>query len=132
MIQEEESIMRMIKLGVKGYISKDVEPAELQQAIEAVASKGFYYTDFITGKLVHSLQQTESTVVKESISQLNAREREFIAHACSELTYQEIADKMCVSPKTIDNYRISVFEKMEVKSRIGLALYAIKNNLVTL
>lgn len=130
MIQDEESIMRMIKLGVKGYLSKDVEPEELKNAIAAITSKGFYYTDYITGKLVHSLQQEEACAQKDALIPLNAKEKEFIKMACSEFTYAEIAQRMNLSPKTIDGYRLSVFEKLGVKSRVGLAIYALRNGMV--
>jgi DNA-binding CsgD family transcriptional regulator len=62
---------------------------------------------------------------------LNAKQKEFIRHACTDMTYEEIAGKMFVSPKTIDGYRDAVFEKFDVKNRVGLVLYAIKNKLVS-
>jgi DNA-binding NarL/FixJ family response regulator len=133
MIEKEETIVRMLKLGVKGYLCKDVEPAELGEALQAIASKGFYYTDFITGKLVHSLQNGQADdqrLVPDDL--MNDREKEFLKLACSELTYQQIADKMFLSPKTIDGYRNALFEKLNVKSRVGLAIYAIKYGFVAL
>lgn len=133
MIEKEESIVRMLKLGVKGYLSKDVEPKEMGEALESVMNKGFYYTDFITGKLLHSLQGDAKTSTKSAILNLmNDREKEFLQLACSEYTYNEIASKMFLSPKTIDGYRNALFEKLQVKSRVGLALYAVKHGLVDL
>jgi two-component system, NarL family, invasion response regulator UvrY len=133
MIEKEESIVRMLKLGVKGYLSKDVEPKELGEALESVMNKGFYYTDFITGKLVHSLQGDSDTSAKSAaLNMMNEREKEFLQLACSELTYNEIASKMFLSPKTIDGYRNALFEKLNVKSRVGLALFAVKHGLVEL
>lgn len=134
MLEKEESIVRMLKLGVKGYLSKDVEPKELGEALNSIMKKGFYYTDFITGKLVHSLQNDiyDNSQRNKSLIVLNDREKEFLLLACSELTYSEIATKMFLSPKTIDGYRNSVFEKLNVKSRVGLVLYIIKHNLVEL
>lgn len=132
MIDKEESIVKMLKLGVKGYLSKDVEPKELGEALKAVINKGFYYTDFITGKLVHSLQHPIAETVQNENMKISDREREFLQFACSEMKYHEIAAKMYLSPKTIDGYRNSLFEKFQVKSRVGLALYAIKNGLVSL
>jgi DNA-binding NarL/FixJ family response regulator len=131
MIEKEETIVRMLRLGVKGYLCKDVEPKELGDALNAVANKGFYYTDFITGKLVHSLQNVgDDTHKHPGADQMNDREKEFLQFACSEMTYHEIADKMFLSPKTIDGYRNSLFEKLNVKNRVGLVLYAIKNRIV--
>lgn len=129
MVENEDSIIRMLKLKVKGYLSKDVEPAELGAALKAIMSKGFYYTDFITGKLVHTLQNEQE---REMLVNLNEKEKKFIQLACSELTYNDIAGEMFVSPKTIDGYRNNLFEKLAVKSRVGLALYAVKHGLVKL
>jgi DNA-binding NarL/FixJ family response regulator len=133
MIQKEESIVRMLKLGVKGYLSKDVEPKELAEALVSIMNKGFYYTDFITGKLVHAIHGNSDAATKNAaLKMMNEREKEFLHLACSELTYNEIAAKMFLSPKTIDGYRIALFEKLQVKSRVGLALYAVKHGLVEL
>lgn len=133
MIEKDETIVKMLKMGVKGYLSKDVEPKELGEALHAVMHKGFYYTDFITGKLVHSLQLgAEAGTNGTLLPPINEREMEFLKLACSEMTYNEIASKMFLSPKTIDGYRNALFEKLSVKSRVGLALYAVKNGIVQL
>lgn len=129
MVENEESIIRMLKLKVKGYLSKDVEPEELKEALHSIMQKGFYYTDFITGKLVHTLQAEGE---QEVFTNLTDKERRFIQLACSELTYQEIAKEMFVSPKTVDGYRDQLYTKLELKSRVGLALYAVKHGLVVL
>lgn len=128
MNDDEESLIRMLRLGVKGYIGKDVEPLELKASIEALMNKGFYYNDQLTGQLIRSLQLP--TKEEELQSSLTEQERMFIKLACSEDTYAQIADAMCLSPKTIDGYRASVFEKLNIKSRVGLAIYAIKTGLV--
>lgn len=128
MNDDEESIVRMLRLGVKGFIGKDVEPIELKEAIEAIMNKGFYYTDQLTGKLIKSIQNPFDK--HNTHSKLTDQELAFIQLACSEFTYVQIADMMCLSPKTIDGYRASVFEKLNLKSRVGLAIYAIKTGLV--
>jgi DNA-binding CsgD family transcriptional regulator len=63
---------------------------------------------------------------------LNHRERQFLQLACSELTYVQIADRMCVSPRTVDGYRENLFIRLNLKSRVGLALWAVKTGIVTL
>ncbi|MBS1486910.1 MAG: response regulator transcription factor [Bacteroidetes bacterium] len=129
MVEKEDTIVQMLKLGVRGYLCKDVEPHELGEALASIASKGYYYTDFVTGKLVHTLQNPDTSGAAHH--RFSQHEMDFIKLACSELTYVQIADKMCLSPKTIDGYRNSLFEKLEVKSRVGLVLYAVRNNLVS-
>jgi DNA-binding NarL/FixJ family response regulator len=132
MEEKEESIVRMLKLRVRGYLSKDVEPKELSEALEAIANKGYYYTDFITGKLVHQLQQGNGIEEKSILEQLSEREKRILNLCCTDLTYNEIAAKMFLSPKTIDGYRAQLFDKLDVKSRVGLALFAVKHGLVEL
>jgi len=139
MIEKEESIVRMLKLGVKGYLSKDVEPQVLGEALNAIMNKGFYYTDFITGRLIHALNgkdngndNAKDKTKNDAMKLMNDREKNFLQLACSELTYNEIAAKMFLSPKTVDGYRNSLFEKFNVKSRVGLALFAVKHGLVKL
>jgi two-component system, NarL family, invasion response regulator UvrY len=134
MVENEECVIRMLKLGVKGYLSKDVEPAELRDALEAISNKGFYYTDFITGKLIHSLQNalTGTNAATAAIADLTEREKAFLHLACTELTYLEIAQEMFLSAKTIDGYRNTLFDKFGVKTRTGLALFAVRNGLVPL
>jgi two-component system, NarL family, invasion response regulator UvrY len=128
MVEKEESIVRMLKLGVKGYLSKDVEPHDLKQAILSIKEKGYYYTDFITGRLLHDLRKDDT---KDSI-RLTDKERNFLELACSELTYKQIADKMNVSFKTVDIYRDNLFKKFDAVSRVGLVIQAIKRGLIEL
>jgi two-component system, NarL family, invasion response regulator UvrY len=137
MMEKEENIVRMLKLGVKGYLSKDIDPKDLENAITAIMSKGFYYTDFITGKLIHSLRNEGKNEDGAGFNELawnslNEREREFLKYACTEMTYQEIADLMYLNVKTVDGYRDRIFDKLKVKNRIGLVLYAVRNGLVNI
>lgn len=131
MYDNETSIIRMLKCGAKGYILKDSEPAELKSAIHALMEKGFYYSDLVSGKLMHAINKMddESGDLKNLVP-LNDRETDFLKYACTELTYKEIADKMYVSPRTIDGYRDALFEKLHVKTRVGLVMYAIRHGIV--
>jgi DNA-binding NarL/FixJ family response regulator len=132
MYDNETSIIRMLKCGAKGYILKDSEPAELRTAIEAVMNKGFYYSELVSGKLIHAINKIDDNDSDiKTASQLNDRETNFLKYACTEMTYKEIADKMFVSPRTIDGYRDALFEKLQVKTRVGLVMYAIRNAIVT-
>lgn len=128
MYDDEKSIIRMIKAGARGYVLKDADPADLKKAFDDVMNKGYYYSDLVSGVLIHNLHyESEPTQKKVNINQ---REMEFLKFACTELTYKEIADRMCLAPRTIDGYREVLFEKLGVKSRVGLAMYAIRNGLV--
>jgi len=131
MYDNETSIIRMLKCGARGYILKDSEPAELRAAIEALMTKGFYYSDLVSGKLMHAINKMDDDGDGlKSLVPLSDRETDFLKYACTELTYKEIADKMYVSPRTIDGYRDALFEKLHVKTRVGLVMYSIKNGIV--
>ena len=131
MYDNETSIIRMLKCGAKGYILKDSEPAELKTAIDNLLSKGFYYSDLVSGKLMHAINKMDDeTDDLKNLVPLNERETTFLKYTCTELTYREIADKMFVSPRTIDGYRDALFEKLKLKTRVGLVMYAIKNGIV--
>ena len=133
MYDNEHAVIRMFKAGAKGYILKDCEPAELRAALKAVITKGFYYSEMVTGKLIHTINTLdENDSQAKNIINLNDREIAFLKLACTELTYKEIADKMFVSPRTIDGYRDDLFEKLNIKTRVGLVMYAIKNGVITL
>ncbi len=127
MEDNEATIIRMLKAGAKGYLLKDMSPDILFDAIDIVHKKGIFYTDIVTQSLLKI--KTEEKHAAELQDLLKDREREFIKLACSELTYREIADQMFLSPRTIDGYRDSVFVKLNVKTRVGIVLFAIKNNL---
>ncbi len=131
MYDNEPSIIKMLKCGAKGYVLKDIEPAEFKTALDSLVNKGFYYSDLVTGKLIHAVNNSDSTErnTLNGVS-LSDREIEFLKYACSEMTYKEIAEKMFLSPRTIDGYRDELFEKLQVKSRVGLVMYSIKNRLV--
>jgi len=132
MYDNESAIIRMIKNGACGYILKDAEPAELKLAMSEIVHKGYYHSELVTNQLVKIIQQGGSDDDnKLPAVRLNDREIEFLKLACSELTYKEIADKMFLSPRTIDGYRDALFEKLKAKTRVGLVLYAIKNGIVT-
>jgi DNA-binding NarL/FixJ family response regulator len=126
MHEDPEKVLTMLKLGVKGYLLKDAEPHEFEQALRKVAKGEVYYPEFVTRLLLSSFNQAVSDV------KLNARELEFLKLASTELTYKEIADQMSISVRTVDGYRDALFEKLHVKSRVGLVLYAIKNKMIDL
>jgi DNA-binding NarL/FixJ family response regulator len=128
MLSDERSIIKMFRLGAKGYLLKNTDPEELKQALDSLIDKNVYLSEYVSGKLVSGLHQDGEQPLKETI--LNEREREFLRWTCSELSYKDIAEKMFVSPRTVDDYRQALFNKLKVHSRVGLVMYAIKNGIV--
>ena len=133
MYDNENAIIRMLKNGAKGYILKDIDPAEFRVALDSLVRKGYYYSELVTGKLIHAVNHLdEPDQPIKNITTLNDREIDFLKYACTEMTYKEIADKMFLSPRTIDGYRDALFEKLNCKTRVGLVMYAIKNGIVSM
>ena len=126
-----DQVARMGKYGVRGYLLKGCRTSELHLALDEVRTKGFYYSDFLTDKLIRNLRVGDPQTTS-AVPELKAREMEFLKLACSDLIYVEIADKMCVAPRTVDGYRESLFQKLNVKSRTGMVLEALRNGLIEL
>lgn len=135
MYDDDNAIIRMLQNGAKGYILKDSEAIELKNALDSICQKGYYYTEMVTGKLIHAVNQPASSDPLTKLTRdvnLSDRDREFLRLVCTELTYKEIADRMLLSPRTIDGYRDSLFDRLGIRTRVGLAIYAIKNGIVRL
>jgi DNA-binding NarL/FixJ family response regulator len=130
-MDNDATIIKMIHHGARGYILKDADPKELQVAFEEILAKGYYYNEMMTRKVIQSIHDAGSDSAN-AFPHLTDREMEFLKHACSEKNYQQIASDMFVSERTVDGYRESLFKKFNVSNRVGLVLYAIKNQLVQL
>ncbi|WP_396598007.1 response regulator [Dokdonia sp. R86516] len=120
--EDDHTILQMIRAGAKGYLLKDTEKKTLENALNELAVNGYYHTNTVSQLLVKSLNGNNKDALRD-------REIEFIKHACTEMTYNEIADVMFLSPKTVQGYRDSVFSKLNLKNRTGLVIYALKNGL---
>ncbi len=129
MEDDENMMIKMIRIGANGYLLKDCNPDDLKWALNEVLDKGYHYTKKVNG----ALKEAETIINGETNHDgLKDTEIAFIKLACTDLTYKEIADVMMLSPKTIDGYRHDLFAKLNIKNRVGLALYAVKNNLIDL
>lgn len=127
MLSDERTIIKMFRLGAKGYLLKNTDHEELKKALDSVTNKNVYLSEYVSDKLVSGLHKDVDK--DESPVLLNEKEREFLRWTCTELSYKEIAEKMFLSPRTIDDYRQSLFNKLKVHSRVGLVMYAIKNGI---
>ncbi|MET4083075.1 DNA-binding NarL/FixJ family response regulator [Pedobacter sp. UYP30] len=124
MHEDEEAIIKMLKAGAGGYMLKHSTPNDLFHAIKTIHEKKFFINELVSGRLFAALKDENFRPT------LTEKELTFLQHCSSELTYKEIADMMFVSPRTVDNYRESLFSKLSVKSRTGLVVYGIKHALI--
>ena len=128
MYDSEIALIRLLQVGVRGFLKKDIHPAELKNALLSVAEDGYYYSHNTTGKLASLFKKTNQGQIEKAM--LNAVEIEFLKYVSTDLTYKDIALSMNLTPRVIDSYRDALFEKLDVKSRVGLAIYAVKNGVV--
>ena len=131
MYDSEIALIRLLQAGVRGFLKKDIHPDELKAAIISVAENGYYYSNSTTGKLASFFHKSHSENTSIEKAMFNEKEIEFLKLASSDMTYKEIAQKMQLTPRAIDGYRDSLFDKLDVRSRVGLAIYALKNGVVT-
>jgi DNA-binding NarL/FixJ family response regulator len=128
MIKTDLVIIRMLKNGARGYILKDSEPEELKRALLDVHYKGYYYNEIFDSNWKNIIDHS----AKLADVMINENELTFLKLCCTEKSYKEIADDMKISPRTVDGYRDALFRKLNVITRVGLVLYAIKNELVNI
>jgi DNA-binding NarL/FixJ family response regulator len=127
-------IISMLKRGAGGYILKDSKPTVFKEALDSIRDTGFYMNELVSNKMLNYVTRKDEDKLQEVslLSQLSENEMTFLQLVCTEMTYKEIAQKMEVSPRTVDNYRDDLLKKLKVHSRIGLVVFAIKYGLYKL
>ncbi len=129
--EDEEMIVRLFRLGVRGYLKKNCEADELRNALNEIFISGYYHNEFLTYSLRSNADENKKNNQEQILMQVTDREREFLKLVCheKEYTYEQIADKMNVQHRTVDGYRESIFEKFGIKSKTGLVLFILRHKL---
>jgi DNA-binding NarL/FixJ family response regulator len=128
------SVFRMIDSGALAFLPKDVTPEFMRETMLEVMEKGESYSSFVIDS-INEYKKNKNEVrrslqeISVLLDALSAREKEFIVNCCSEDAYKEIAAQMDISPRTVDGFRESVFEKLGVKTRAGIVLFAVRSGL---
>jgi DNA-binding NarL/FixJ family response regulator len=131
MFEDERFVSHMMEIGANGYLLKSADPQEIRKAIVEVSAKGYYLNNFVNRILLkksHSKQKVAPNLNSETT--LTERERDVIKYICMEFTAQEIAQKLAVSPRTVEAIKDRLMERFGVKNTAGLVFYAVKNNLI--
>ena len=121
---DDNSVIKMIKNGAKGYLLKNTHPKDLEEALIRLKDDGFFYPEWAEKIIFSNINNDKSN---EKAVRISDREKEFLTHTVTELSYKEIAEKMCCSPRTVESYRDQLCEKLDLKTRVGLAVFALKN-----
>ena len=130
MYDSELLLIRLLQAGVKGFLKKDIHPSELKFAILSVMQIGYYYSHHTSNKLANLFRASPGETLAFQKNVLSEIEIRFLKLACTEMTYKEIALELSLNPRSVDSIRDGLFEKLDVKSRVGLALYGIKKGIV--
>lgn len=126
--------VKLFRLGARGYIQKNSSAVILREALADIFNRGYYHNDLLADALTSVYKKQEVDPRKVIMNKLSEREREFLKLVCheEEYTYEQIAGTMNVHRRTVDGYRESVFDKFEIKSKTGLVLFLVRNNLLEL
>ena len=131
MFEDERFVSHMMEIGANGYLLKSADPGEIKRAIMEVMTKGYYLNNFVNRILLKkSHSKSKSIPSLNSEITLNERERDVIKYICMEFTAQEIAQKIDVSPRTVEAIKDRLMERFGAKNTAGLVFFAVKNNLI--
>lgn len=131
MYNTEMLLIRLLQVGVYGFLKKDIHPQELHDALLRIAAGEYYYSNHNTAKIVSLLSNQENGQATFEKLLLTDQEIEFLKLCATDMTYVEIAGTMQLKPKFIDHCRQTLFLKLQVNSRVGLAIYAVRNGLIS-
>ena len=132
--ENETLIVRLFRLGVRGYLHKNCRSATLREAIEQILDKGYYHNEFLIQALTKEPSKMLTYDPATVQSSLTEKEKKLLVLVCDEkeYTYEQIADILGVHRRTVDNYKQSICDKFNIKSKTGLVLFAIRNKIVEL
>jgi DNA-binding NarL/FixJ family response regulator len=131
MFEDERFVGHLMESGANGYLLKSTEPAEIKQAIIDVMNTGFYLNNFVNRVLIkknYAKQKFNPNLNSEIV--ISEREKEVLSLVCMEYTAQEIAQKMDISPRTVEAIKDRLMERFGVKNSVGLVFFAMKNGLI--
>jgi DNA-binding NarL/FixJ family response regulator len=127
-------IKEVLKIGADGFLAKKCAGESIAEAIRTVSEGEQYFSKSVQKDMISSLsgKKNKNQIHQDGvfISSLTDRELEVLKLISHELSSREIADKLFISTSTVDTYRKSLLKKLKVKNSIGLAMYAVKNNIV--
>ena len=132
MFNEDKYIVDMMKAGASGYLLKNAEPEEIIEAIATVYQRDYYFNEHLSVTLIKQLSSTNKHGGNTQYPvDFNDREIEVLKLVCQECSNQEIADKMCLSVRTVEGYRARLFEKTRSKNLVGLVIFAVKTGIIS-
>ncbi len=126
----EEFVLPAVRAGASGYLLKNVRPAELEQAIHAVARGGTYLTPAVSGHVIDDYRRRTANEA-DSLERLTPRQREVLQLIAEGNSTKQIAKRLSVSVKTVETYRSQLMDALDIHDIAGLTRYAIRKGLVS-
>lgn len=133
MHDEDQFILHLLEIGANGYLLKDTDPDEMEEAIRKVMDKGIFFTDFVSRVMLHKASikpKQRSGKFFNYKTDLSERELEVLTLICQGKTTTEIADEICLSPRTVEGHRTRIMDKLQVSNTASLVAFAVKNELI--
>jgi len=131
MFDEEDLIVEMLEAGAKGYLLKNADKKEIQEAILTVNDGNIFYCKLTSTRLASLIVKSKFDPQKKKSSDLfTEREKQIIELICLQHTAQEIGERLFLSKRTVEGYRTRILEKMEVKNTAGVVVFALRHNLI--
>jgi DNA-binding NarL/FixJ family response regulator len=126
---DDDLIVRAISAGAVGYVLKQVGNEELLRAIRAAAQGQALLDPSTTAKLLSRVREFDRKSDEDAFRDLSDREMDVLTHVARGKTNAEIGQLLNLSEKTVGNYIGTIFEKLHLKNRIELAIYAVEHHL---
>ena len=133
MYEREDYLFEALRAGASGYVLKGADINDLLTAVRTVAQGEMYLYQSLTGKLVADyLSRIDDGADRKGYEGLSVREREVLSLIAEGLTTAQIADKLFLSPHTVQTHRDHLMTKLNLHSRVALTKYAIRKGLIEL
>jgi two-component system response regulator DegU len=127
MHDSDKYVLHMMEMGVHAFLLKNTEPDELEKALHSVVEKDFYHNEWVVSIMRKNVRAQRPSFNND---ELTDREKQIVQLVCRELSSKQIADKLSVSERTIENHRAAIMKKLSVKNTIGLVHYAYQSGIM--
>ena len=129
--REQSYIIGMIQRGARGYLLKSSQPQEVARAVLSVMRNGFYFNELLSNTMLHKyLNARPGIQVFHEFARFSNRETEVLHLICKELTTDEIADKLCLSHRTVEGHRRNLLQKTGARNIVGVIVYAMRHGMI--
>lgn len=127
---DDELIKHLISKGANGFLLKNQDIETIKDAIHGVLENGYFFNDKVSKTMVKSLVKNGEISPSFARKKLTEREIEIVKLISKEMTSKEIAEKLCLSPRSVDGHKERILQKINAKNIIGVIMYAVRNQLL--